>query len=119
MAEEKQNVNLNINDGDAFFSNEVSINFNPSHFFIDFKCVSPRIDPRNQSGATFSLKHNVVILDPYAIKELSRMMGEIVARYEKDFGKIEKSSAAKQAEKARKKSKSKPVPEEKAPGYFG
>ena len=119
MAEEKQNVNLNINDGDAFFSNEVSINFNPSHFFVDFKCVSPRIDPRNQSGATFSLKHNVVILDPYAIKELSRMMNEIVARYEKDFGKIEKSRAAKEADKIRKKTKSKPVPEEKAPGYFG
>ena len=34
MSEEKQNVNLNINDGEAFFANEVSINFNPLNFFI-------------------------------------------------------------------------------------
>jgi hypothetical protein len=120
MTEEKQtNVNLNINDGDAFFANEVSINFNPLNFFVDFKCVSPRIDPRNQTGATFSLKHNVIILEPYAVKELSRMMDEIVGRYEKEFGKIEKSKAAKEADKMRKKTKAKAAPEEKAPGYFG
>ena len=116
MSEEKQNVNININDGDTFFANEVSINFNPTHFFVDFKCVSPRIDPRNQNGATFSLKHNVVILDPYAIKEMARMMNEIVSRYEKDFGKIEKSKSTKTAEKMKK---GKTAPKEKAPEYFG
>ena len=100
MSEEKTNINLNISDGEAFFSNEVSINFNPGHFFIDFKCVSPRIDPRNQSGATFALKHNVVILEPFAIKEMARMMQEIISRYEKDFGKIDKPKAAKAAEKS-------------------
>lgn len=120
MSEEKQNVNLNINDGEAFFANEVSINFNPLNFFIDFKCVSPRIDPRNQTGATFALKHNVIILDPYAIKEMSKMMTDIVTRYEKDFGKIEKSKPMKEADKARKKQKTKvTVPEESSPGYFG
>jgi len=117
MSEEKQqNVNLHINDGDAFYANEVSINFNPSNFFIDFKCVSPRIDPRNQSGATFSLKHNVVIIDPYALKETVNMMKDLLARYEKSFGKIEKSKAAKTAEKLGKEKK---AAKEKAPEYFG
>jgi len=115
MSEEKQNVNINISDGDAFFANEVSINFNPTHFFVDFKCVSPRIDPRNQSGATFSLKHNVIILEPYAIKEMASMMSEIVSRYEKEFGKIEKPKAAKVADKRKGKTAAK----EKAPAYFG
>jgi len=116
MSEEKQNVNLNINDGDAFYANEVSINFNPSNFFVDFKCVSPRIDPRNQSGATFALKHNVVILEPYALKEMVNMMKDLVGRYEKSFGKIEKPKAAKTAEKMNKDKK---VAKEKAPAYFG
>ncbi len=120
MAEEKSNVNLNISDGDTFFANEVSINFNPSHFFVDFKCISPRVDPRNQNGATFSLKHNVVIIEPYAIKEMAKMMQDIITRYEKDFGRIEKPKPAKTAEKKKKKAEKKTAGAKKsAPEYFG
>jgi len=117
MSEEKQNVSLHINDGDAFYANEVSINFNPSNFFIDFKCISPRIDPRNQNSATFSLKHNVIILEPYALKEMMTLMKELVERYEKNFGKIEKPKAAKAAEKLSKEKKK--STKEKTPEYFG
>lgn len=123
MSEEKTtNVNLNINDGDAFFANEISINFNPTHFFVDFKCVSPRVDPRNQSGATFALKHNVVILDPFAVREMAGMLQEIIKRYEADFGKIDKPKGAKEADKMKKKAskvKAKAKTTVEAPGYFG
>ena len=122
MNEDKQNVNLSITDGETFFANEVSINFNPNNFFIDFKCISPRIDPRTQNGATFTLKHNVVIMEPYALKEMIGMMKEIIERYEKDFGRIEKPKAAKAAEKKKKKktkTKSKTSAGVETPGYFG
>jgi len=44
MVEKK--VNFGIEDGDNFFAHEVSVNFNPTQFVLDFKCITPRVDPR-------------------------------------------------------------------------
>ena len=33
-------INLSINDGDAFFAHQVSMNFSPNQFFIDFKSAN-------------------------------------------------------------------------------
>ncbi len=38
--EQKESINLAISDGDPFFAHEVSINFNPMQFILDFRCIS-------------------------------------------------------------------------------
>ncbi|MBW3023181.1 DUF3467 domain-containing protein [Candidatus Woesearchaeota archaeon] len=102
MEKEKQ-INLNINDGESFFANEISVNFNPTNFFMDFKNVTPRIDPRSQKGPTFHMKHNVIMLEPYATKQLIGLMKDLVDKYEKEFGKIEQPKVLKKLEKQQKK----------------
>jgi len=119
MEKQEKQINLNINDGDSFYSNEISINFNPSNFFLDFKNISPRIDPRNQSGATFHLKHNVVLIDPYTFKQTVSLMNETLQRYEKEFGKIEKSKLIEKLEKQQKKSESMVKKGGSIPAYLG
>lgn len=112
---EKQ-INLNIQDGDAFFSNEISINFNPTQFFLDFKSITPRIDARNQNGMTFALKHNTIIIEPYAAKQMADMLKEVLQKFEKEFGKIEKPKSIAKLEKKSKGEKTKGTV---SPGYFG
>ena len=64
MEKEQKQINLNINDGEPFFAHEVSMNFTPTQISMDFKCITPRTDPRSK-GPTFLLKHNVVMLEPW------------------------------------------------------
>ena len=119
MEKQEKQINLNINDGDSFFANEISINFNPSNFFLDFKNISPRIDPRNQNGATFSLKHNVILLDLYTFKQSVSLMKETLDRYEKEFGKIEKPKIIEKLEKEQKKSEMTMKKGGSIPAYLG
>ncbi|MFH2028171.1 MAG: hypothetical protein ABIJ08_03465, partial [Nanoarchaeota archaeon] len=56
----EKRVNFGINDGDAFFAHEISVNFNPTQFVLDFKSITPRVDPRSNEGPVIALKHNVV-----------------------------------------------------------
>jgi len=117
MPEEK--INLNIQEGEPFFAHELSINFNPTQFIFDFKCITPRVDPRSQNKASISLKHNVVMVDPYHAKRVLELLEKVVKKYEGEFGKIEKPKSVKEFEKKRKK-KSDDVKEEKTtPSYFG
>lgn len=104
MTEDKQmNINLNINDGEAFFAHEMAINFNPMQFIFDFKCVTPRIDQRAAEGqAVISMKHNVVMVEPYHAKQVAQALSDSIKRYEKEFGKIEKSKALQTFEKKNK-----------------
>jgi hypothetical protein len=88
---EKQKINLNIGDASAdFFAHEASINFNPTQFILDFKCITPRVDPRTKENAVINLKHNIVMLETFHAKKLYELLGEVIKRYEKEFGKIEK-----------------------------
>ncbi|MEA3430795.1 MAG: DUF3467 domain-containing protein [Nanoarchaeota archaeon] len=100
---EKKRINLSINDGNAFFAHEVSINFNPLQFILDFKNVTPRIDPRSKERNTLCMVHNVVMIDPFHAKQVHDLLGEVVKKYEKEFGKIEKPKALKKLEKKAKK----------------
>ena len=73
MTQEKneQRVNFTITDGYPFFSHDMSINFNPAQFIFDFRCVTPRTDPRSNDGSrVMHLKHNVVMLEPYHAKQV-------------------------------------------------
>jgi hypothetical protein len=109
-------VNMNIHDGTAFFAHETSINFSPGQMVLDFKNVTPRIDPRNKAGPTFVLVHNVVVIDPYHAKQFVEILGDAIKKYEAEFAKIEKPKAMIKAEK---KMKNKPEVMPEIPRYMG
>ena len=99
----KKQINIGIDDGKEFFAHELSINFNPLQFVFDFKSVTPRIDPRSKDRASIVLRHNVVLIDPYHAKRVYGLLGEVIKKYEKEFGKIEKPKALKVMDKKKKK----------------
>ena len=117
MKQEEQ-VNMNINDGDAFFAHELSINFNPLQFVFDFKSVSPRVDPRSKERASICLKHNVILVDPYHASKVHDLLGNVLKKYEKEFGKIDKPKALKALEKKSKKEDNKQNEKIEAPSYI-
>lgn len=127
MSEERK-VNFSINEGEPFFSHELSINFNPTQFIFDFKCVTPRVDARSSDGTTIlSLKHNVVMVDPYHAKQIVKVLAEMLEKYEKRFGEIRLPKAlqvleteAKKSKKASEKNKQKDIGEAgEVPNYLG
>lgn len=116
----EQKINFNINDGESFYTNELSVTFVPTQFAIDFKNISPRIDPRNQDDTkTFVLKHNVVLIDPFQAKLFAQVLNDAVNRYEKEYGQIEVPSAIKKAEIQIKKEQSENPKSHDVPSYFG
>lgn len=116
---EKQKINMSIMDGDAFFSHETSINFSPTQFIFDFRCVTPRIDARSPT-ATIALKHNVIMIEPYHAKQFLNILSKVVKKYESEFGKIEKPASLEKAEKKKKKiKKTKEGKTIESPSYFG
>lgn len=122
--ETKQSVNMAINDGDPFFAHEVSVNFNPTQFTLDFRNITPRNDPRTKGRASLLLKHNVVMIDPWHMKQIKDLFTRMVDVYEKEFGKIEKPKSVEKLEKKQnknKKSKKSKKDESKTeiPDYFG
>lgn len=102
MEKEKQQINLNIIDGEPFFAHEVSMNFTPTQITLDFKCITPRTDPRG-NAPNFLLKHNVVMLEPWHAKMMLEVMANVVKKYEEEFGKIKKPASLEKAEKKQKK----------------
>ena len=103
MASEKK-LSMNIEDGLEFFAHETSINFSPTQFVIDFKNITPRIDPRAGKDPVVVLRHNVILLDPLHAKRLAELLLDVVGKYEKEFGKIEKPKPVS-ANRSLKKSK--------------
>ena len=96
---ENQKINLSISEGDSFFAHELSINFNPQQFILDFKNVTPRVDPRSKDNPTLVLKHNVVMMNPYHAKKMRDLLDKVIKKYEKEFCKIEKPKAVELFEK--------------------
>jgi hypothetical protein len=101
----------------------MSITFGPAQFALDFKNISPRVDMRSQDGSkTFVLKHNVVIIEPYQIKQFSKVLAEAIARFEKEFGLIELPPAIKKAEEElkqmQKEQENQPISHD-VPSYLG
>ncbi len=126
MAEKK--INLNITDGDAFFSHETSINFNALQFIFDFKSITPRMDPRNSNGTVMALRHNVVLMDTFQAKRFHELLGKAIEKYEKNYIKITKPKVIEKLEKQRaknakqsksKKGEKKDRNEIKIPSYLG
>ena len=96
-------LNLNIIDGEPFFAHEMNVNFTPTQIILDFKCVTPRNDPRAKAPrASFQLKHNIVMLEPWHAKAILGVLQESVRKYEETFGKIAKPKSLQAAEKKHK-----------------
>jgi len=120
MIEEHRNedgqITFSINDGDAFFAHEASINFNPLQFSFDFKSITPRTDVRSKTSAVFALKHTLVMMDVFHAKDFLRVLSEALKKYETVFGKIKKPDALVKAESIKSGDKKQPS---NAPVYFG
>ena len=114
---------MNISDGTEFFAHEISVNFNPTQFTLDFKCITPRVDPRSKEKATFSLKHNVVMLDVWSAKQFHGILTTALKQYEGQFGKIDLPKALKKIKKEQEKNAPKKVKNEvkktTMPSYLG
>ena len=116
----EQKITLSIDEGGVFFANETSVNFNPTQFTLDFKCITPRIDPRSREAPVLNIKHNLVILDVFHAKQFVGMLSDVIKKYEKDFGKITKPDAVKKYEEKRKTHfKKEDNRKETIPSYFG
>lgn len=102
MEKMEKKINLNISDGDAFFAHEVSVNFSPLQFILDFKSITPRTDPRSNQGPVLSMKHNVIMVDPYHLQEIVALINDTIKRYEEQFGKIKKPKQIEMLEKKNK-----------------
>ena len=96
MKEQQIQVNMNINDGEAFFAHETSVNFGPLQFVFDFKSVTPRVDQRCADGqAVISLKHNVILVEPWHAKMIHEALSAALGKHEEQFGKIELPATVK------------------------
>jgi hypothetical protein len=113
MAE--QTISFQIEDGQTFFADEVSITNNPVKFILDFKNSAPRIDIRAEQGSIpIKVTHNTIMMDTWLAKRFHELLGEHLAKYEKEFGKI---VIPKQIEQAKKQGPVSSTPTK--PGYFG
>jgi len=115
---EQKNINISVDEGTDFFCNELSINFNPLQFILDFKAVTPRVDLRSKQGPIIHIRHNVVSLDPYHMKQALELLTKVVGDYERDFGKITKPKAVEKMEKVLAE-KGVEVKTLTTPSYFG
>lgn len=110
----QRNVNVQIDHRDtAFYSDSVSIIYNPSKFILDFKQNTPRIDQiQGKSQETIAVKHNVVIMDVRFAKIFLNTLKKSVEGYEKKHGNI-------QIPKPTKKKEESEVVTGKEEGYIG
>lgn len=112
----KKQVNFEIDTGDAFFADEVTVVHNPTKMIFDFKSVTPRFDMRNKEMQPIKVCHNLVMVDIFMAKEIHRILGENIKNFEKRFGKIEMPKALQKAKRQDKKAKKEKI---EAPIYFG
>ena len=116
---EGKKLNIGINDGNEFFAHEVSMNFNPIQFILDFKCITPRVDPRTKENPMLMIRHNVVMVDAFHAKKIHEMLGEVIKKYEEQHGRIETPKAIKKAEKKSKTKEKKKDSTKTIPSYLG
>lgn len=102
---ENKPVNFQVNPGEVFFSDGLTIAHGKGKFVFDFKQSVPRFNPSSEGGeqAQVILKHNVVVMDVELAKKLHELLGENIEKYEKEFGKVKLPKEEKvKAKKERK-----------------
>lgn len=117
MADE-QKVNIQIKEGEVFFAHEMSANFTPTQFSLDFKQITPRTDPRSKQPS-FLLEHNLVLVEPWHATMVLQVMNNVIKKYEEEFGKIKKPKSLEIAEKKHKKQVEQGKDVTETPSYFG
>jgi hypothetical protein len=82
MAEERKNIDIEINDqvAEGTYSNLALINHSPSEFILDFIQMMP--------GVPKARVKSRVILTPQHAKRLAKAIADNVQRYENQFGEI-------------------------------
>jgi hypothetical protein len=118
MPESKEPVNIAIVDGEPFFAHELTVNFTPTQFTFDFKCITPRNDPRSKKPS-FLLKHNVVMADPWHAKMILSVLNNVLKKYEDEYGAIKKPKPVEIAEKKQKKAMKATEQHTETPSYLG
>ena len=116
----QKQVNIRVKDGEQFYSNEASINFNPNEIIFDFKCLTHANELAGHNSIV--LRHNFVLLSPFHAKSFLIMLNKAVKDYESKFGEIKKPESMKKAEKMIKKDQKPSVVEkvkDKMDSYFG
>jgi hypothetical protein len=99
---EEKSINVQIDHRDAgFYSDSISIIYNPSKFILDFKQSTPRIDQiQDKQQQTIAVKHNVIILDIKFAKIFLETLKKSVDGYEKKHGVIKLPKVSKKVVKA-------------------
>ncbi|MDO8661334.1 MAG: hypothetical protein Q7K43_05580 [Candidatus Woesearchaeota archaeon] len=116
MAESQ--VQMSVLEGGEFFAHEVTVNFTPLQFSLDCKSITPRSDPRTKGRPSFVIRHNVIMLEPWHAKIVHEILGNLLQKYEEEFGKIKKPKALEKAEKKQKQTASS-AEKPPVPAYFG
>ena len=119
MKEEKQPINVTIVDGESFFAHELSVNFTPTQFTFDFKNITPRTDPRSRDAPSFTLKHNVVMMEPWHVKAMHEVLSNVMKKYEEEYEKITKPAAIVKGEKKQRSASKLKSSEGDVPSYLG
>ena len=107
-------VNAEVNLGQDFFAEQVSVSHSPVRFVIDFVRNTPRIDAATQTTRLLT-SHSIIMIDPYLAKEFVSVLSDNISRYEKKFGAIQKPSALQKFEKNAHRHGKKPLKQD----YFG
>jgi hypothetical protein len=118
MPEHKEPINITIQDGEPFFSHEMTCNFTPTQFTFDFKCITPRTDPRSKKPG-FQLRHNVIMVEPWHAKMILAVLNNVIKKYEEEYGAIKKPKPVELAEKKQKKAMKAAQSETETPSYLG
>ena len=116
MEKEQKQVNVRVKDGDPFLAHETTINYNPTEFVFDFKCITP-LQELNQPSML--IKHEIVLLSPWHAKALLAAIDRVIKDYEKKFGEIKKPAELEKAEKMMKKQQKESTNTTQVENYFG
>ena len=87
---ENKPINFQINPGEVFFADGLTIAHGKGKFVFDLKQSVPRFNPSPEGGeqAQIIIKHNVVVVDAELAKKFHELLGENIEKYEKEFGKL-------------------------------
>ena len=96
-----EEIQVNVEDGETFFADEVSVIHNPVRIVIDFKSITPRIDVK-PSQIRLRMKHNTIVLDPQLAKDFLKALTTNIANFEKRFGIIKKLKSVELAQQEAK-----------------
>lgn len=110
-----QHFNVEVQNGQDFYADQVSVSHNPLKFILDFTRTTPRIDGNATAQPRLVMSHSVLLLDPYLATEFIEVLKDNIAKYEKRYGKIAKPTPLRKVEEEAKKAGKTELRQE----YFG